>query len=101
MDVDTIIPLGLILNELITNALKYAFPEGTAQGKIGVILKENTRGLLLEVQDNGKGLPAGFQPETASSMGFQLIRSFAAKLKAELNIVNEQGTKVQMLIAKA
>ena len=101
LDVDTIIPLGLILNELITNALKYAFTEGTEQGKIGVTLKENTRGLLLEVQDNGKGLPAGFQPETASSMGFQLIRSFAAKLKAELNIVNEQGTTVQMLIAKA
>lgn len=99
LDVDTVIPLGLILNELISNSLKYAFPENRT-GYIKVVLKETGEGLLLAVEDNGRGLPADWQPETSHSLGYQLIRSFAQKLKARLEVKGNGGTSVSMVMSK-
>jgi len=98
IDVDTIIPLGLILNELISNALKYAFTEKET-GTLEVKLKQQQEHLLLEVNDNGKGLPEGWNKKS-SSLGYQLIQSFVQKMKAEIHIKNENGTKVQMIFTK-
>ncbi len=100
LDVDTVVPLGLILNELISNALKYAFEENTFGGVVEIKLKQENDKLLLEVNDNGKGLPLGWNYEQLSSMGYQLIRSFVQKMKAELFITGSDGTKVKMLISK-
>jgi len=100
LDVDTVVPLGLILNELISNALKYAFEENTFGGVVEIKLKQENDKLLLEVNDNGKGLPSGWNYEQLSSMGYQLIRSFVQKMKAELFITGSDGTKVKMLISK-
>jgi len=98
MDVDQIIPLGLILNELITNSLKYAFDEGV-QGQIEVNLKSDDEYVRLEVKDNGKGLPEDFSIEALDSMGYKLIKSFTQKLKANLDISNQKvGTKVTLLL---
>jgi len=99
LDVDTLIPLGLILNELISNALKYAFSENE-KGILQVTLKQQDSRLLLEVKDNGKGLPEGWHYEKISSLGYQLIKSFVQKLKAELKVDGSKGTHVQMLISK-
>ena len=98
IDVDTIIPLGLILNELISNSLKYAFTERDT-GKLEVKLKQLNENLLLEVNDDGKGLPEGWNKKT-SSLGYQLIQSFVQKMKAELEVRNQNGTKVRMIITK-
>lgn len=98
LDVDTVIPIGLILTELISNALKYAFDETKQDGCLVIKLKQDETGLLLNVQDNGVGLPNDWSYEKAGSLGYQLIRSFAAKMKAKLTITGKPGTNVAMLI---
>ena len=72
LPIDKAVPLGLILNELINNALKHAFPEHV-NCEVKVILKKhNQKGVLLSVLDNGKGLPAGLDLKEADSLGLRL-----------------------------
>lgn len=88
IDVDTIIPIGLILNELICNSLKHAFPNKT-EGTITVKLNEQVNKLRMEVSDDGVGANAPIKSK--NSFGSVLIDSLAAKLKATLSIENEHG----------
>ncbi len=97
LDIDTVVPLGLIINELVTNALKYAFPDdnkGVIWVKTGL---ENER-FILQVYDDGVGLPEGFSIEKSNSMGYQLIQNFVNKLSAQLTILNKNGTFVEISI---
>lgn len=96
---DTAIPLGMILNELISNSLKYAF-KGKEKGDIWVTMKKNANELLLQVKDNGVGLPAGFNPDNTSSFGFEIIKAFSQKMKARMNIENSNGADIQIIISK-
>ena len=96
---DTAIPLGMILNELISNALKYAF-KNREEGSIWVVLKKNNQELLLQVKDDGVGVPPDFDPENTSSFGYEVIQAMAQKLRARLNINGNPGTDVQLLITK-
>lgn len=96
---DTVIPLGMILNELISNSLKYAFND-LEEGEIMVAMKQKENELLLQVKDNGKGLPAGFDISKLQSFGFKVIRAFAQKLKAKLHIDGSHGTNVELTISK-
>ncbi len=97
LDVDVIIPLGLILNELISNALKYAFPDDRP-GTIEVSFCQEPEGWQLEVKDNGIGLPAGFSPGDSASLGMFLIQSFAKKLHASFQLFSESGTSARLFI---
>lgn len=97
LDVDTAIPLGLIVNELLTNCYKYAFP-GKIEGALLIRLEEVNNTLILEVKDNGPGLPDSFDPARSKSFGMKLIQSLAAKLKAEISISNHQGLSFKMMI---
>jgi two-component sensor histidine kinase len=99
LDVDTVIPLGLILNELISNSLKYAFKE-TAGGEIFVALKQQDKHLKLQVKDNGCGFPPEWQMVSRSSFGYNLINAFAQKLKAKMDICNDNGACVTMNIER-
>lgn len=96
IDVDTIIPIGLILNELICNSLKHAFPEAE-EGLIRVKLKEVGEELKLEISDNGIGSDSA---PSEKSFGMVLIDSLAMKLKATLQINTEDGTSVMLNIGK-
>ncbi len=96
---DTVIPLGMILSELISNSLKYAFKD-LEEGEIKVAMKHRENELLLQVKDNGKGLPAGFDIAKLQSFGFKVIKAFAQKLKARLLIDGSHGTDVQLVISK-
>lgn len=96
---DTAIPLGMILNELISNSLKYAFT-GREEGAILVSMKRSDNELLLQVKDNGIGLPEGFSPDTVNSFGYEIIKAFAQKMKARINIDGSQGTDVCIIISK-
>jgi two-component sensor histidine kinase len=96
---DTAIPLGMILNELISNSLKYAFKEKET-GDIWVTMKKSDNELLLQVKDNGVGLPVDFNPENSSSFGYEIIKAFSQKLKARMNIDGNNGTDVQIIISK-
>jgi PAS domain S-box-containing protein len=96
LGVDRAIPCGLVLNELITNALKHAFPGGR-RGTIRVSLGEIGGGRIrLRVDDDGKGLPPGFDIQRATSMGLQLVCTLAEQLEAELTVTGGAGTSFQL-----
>jgi two-component sensor histidine kinase len=99
LDVDTMIPLGLVLNELVSNSLKYAFKDGR-KGELNILLKEKPEHLLLRVSDNGAGYPEGMNVKEGKSFGMKMIRAFAQKLKAKLDIYNNNGAVVEMQITK-
>lgn len=99
LDVDTMIPLGLVLNELVSNSFKYAFKE-KQNGELNIMLKEQADQLHLMVSDNGRGFPAGLDLKTGKSFGMKMIRAFAQKLKAKLDIYNNNGAVVEMYIKK-
>ncbi|WP_445738692.1 histidine kinase dimerization/phosphoacceptor domain -containing protein [Mariniflexile sp.] len=93
LDVDTAVPIGLIVNELLTNALKYAFPEG-ANGNISISLsKSNPETLTLKVVDNGIGKTAGLAPK-GTGFGSQLIKLLTQQLNGKMTEENQNGTSV-------
>lgn len=97
LDVDTVIPLGLIINELITNALKYAFP-GKKEGVVKLTLEEVDNHLILSVEDNGLGGLKTDVLNDSSGFGYEIIQAFADKMEATLNIKDNNGTKVTLII---
>jgi two-component sensor histidine kinase len=97
LDVDTAVPIGLVLNELATNALKHAWP-GQRSGKLAVKLALDADALHLVVTDDGVGKNGSVTEEGASGFGLNMVRTFATKLKAEWAISNGQGTTVDMRI---
>ena len=99
LDVDTVIPIGLILNELISNSLKYAF-KNKESGHLWVSLKKEEKSLLLKVKDNGPGFPSEFNWNNSQSFGMKLIRAFTQKLKARMEVYNDHGACVEMNIMK-
>ena len=91
LDVEFMLPCGLILNELVSNALKYAF-RGISDGEIAVSFKRNADGLCeLSVADNGVGLPAGFSPGESDTLGMKIIGSLVRQLSGELRITRPEG----------
>ncbi|MEP6513858.1 MAG: histidine kinase dimerization/phosphoacceptor domain -containing protein, partial [Parafilimonas sp.] len=99
LDVDTVIPIGLIVNELISNSLKYAF-KGKESGEVAVALKQKNNELILKVHDNGNGFPEDWNSRTSNSFGYKLIKAFAQKLKARLDVYNNNGACFVMYISK-
>jgi two-component sensor histidine kinase len=99
LDVDTMIPIGLILNELLTNAFKYAFNKNTT-GVLEIHLQEQNKQLQLCVKDNGPGFPLELDSKTAKSFGLRMIRAFAQKLKAVVEIKNDNGASIKINITK-
>jgi two-component sensor histidine kinase len=98
LDVDTAVPIGLILNELIVNALKHAFPEGR-QGTLRVSLHRRVDGLHLEVSDDGVGLTVqAINEEGGGGFGLGMLRTFAEKLQADHETIGDGGTTVRMHI---
>jgi two-component system, sensor histidine kinase PdtaS len=65
-----------------------------------VIMKKNNNELLLEVRDNGIGLPPGFNPDQSNTFGYEIIKAFSQKLKARMHITGVGGTDVQIIISK-
>ncbi|UXX77948.1 tetratricopeptide repeat protein [Reichenbachiella carrageenanivorans] len=89
LDVDTAVPLGLIINELIANALKYAF-DGDQMGVVQVNLESNGEEYKLRISDNGKGLPEGWN--TGKSMGMRLVHILVDQIDGTLHIDGDSGT---------
>lgn len=99
LDVDSVVPLGLIINELITNSLKYAFPKGR-NGNINIKIEEIQEGLLLVVNDDGIGIEDVTTMQHGDSFGYELIHAFSQKLEGNLSIKSQDGTQVSLLIRK-
>jgi len=95
-DVQTAIPLGLIVNELFTNALKHAFP-GERRGEISIALHPAGNGEhLLTFKDNGVGLPDSFLPGQSETLGFQLVTLLVDQLEGRLDIGRRDGTEFRI-----
>ena len=94
LDVSALVPIGLIINELITNAIKYAFKEGQ-EGILKVSFKQNGEHLMLSVIDNGTGIKS---EDKTNGFGMKLIEILSKKLEGDLNIFNHEGTTVQLEI---
>lgn len=88
-------PLGIIVNELLTNTMKYAFSGGCG-GKVEVAAGLHNGQVLLSVSDNGVGLPANFDPEKDGGFGLSLVRMLSSQLNAELRIESIGGTTVAL-----
>ena len=95
LDVDTAVPIGLVLNELVTNALKYAWP-GERTGVLRVGLRRATDALELLVADDGVGAAA--TSDAQGGFGLNMVRTFAGKLKAEHAVERANGTRVHLSI---
>jgi two-component sensor histidine kinase len=97
LDVALAIPVGLILNEAVSNAIKYAFPN-SAQGIIGIELKKQTDTLWrLRIFDNGIGLPLQFDIEVTASLGMSLMRGLSEQLDASFHVQGQQGTVITII----
>lgn len=96
LDLDTAIPVGLILNELLTNAYKYAFPNGS-NGQIQVVFQRVADRFELEVNDNGVGLPADHAARSSKSLGHNLVKGLVRQLEGSIKWMKpERGTTVQI-----
>ena len=92
---------GQLVNELVTNALKHAFPDGR-KGTLRVSLHETPDGMLdLTIQDDGVGMPPGIDPRNTLSLGLDLVVTFAEQLNAKVDIVREGGTSFRFRFQKA
>ena len=89
--IETALPLGLIINELLTNAFKYAFP-GQASGEIHLLLKKVDRGCSIIVEDTGVGLPLSATMDSEKSLGLFIVGLLVEQISGTLEIVRKNGT---------
>lgn len=92
LNLDTAIPCGLIINELISNALKYAF-KGKEEGKLDVEVKANGDTLKIVISDNGKGLPENIDFRNTESLGLQLVVTLVEQINGKIALETKKGTK--------
>lgn len=95
LPIDTAVPCGLIINELASNALKYAFPADT-KGEINITFAHADDQYTLCVSDTGVGLPPDFDPEQGKSLGMKLVRMLTSQLSGEMECRNGVGTTFQI-----
>ncbi|TGL95182.1 PAS domain S-box protein [Leptospira barantonii] len=98
VSIETAIPLGLIVNELVTNSLKYAFPKENS-GLISVRLRSDMNESVLEVEDNGIGMPEKFDLANSESLGLKLVEILSRQLRGKSSLVpgnEDKGTKFQV-----
>ncbi|MBE9176267.1 PAS domain-containing protein [Synechocystis salina LEGE 06155] len=97
LNIETATPCGLIVNELVTNAIEHAFPD-RQQGQVSICLKAvPPQGILLTVADDGVGFPLGLDIQQTTSLGWQLIHLLTDQLEGELRIEGNFGTKVEII----
>jgi two-component sensor histidine kinase len=86
------IPCGLIINELLTNALKHAFPNGH-KGEVSISLSPEDERIKLVVADNGIGFPKNIDFRNTESLGFQLVTALVDQLSGTIDLAGDKGTK--------
>ncbi|HEY6900630.1 MAG TPA: sensor histidine kinase, partial [Puia sp.] len=108
LDISQTVPLGLIINEAVTNAVKHAFkddragtaahPASTLPGIVSISLKQTEKDhLLLTITDNGRGLPSDFDIGASKTLGIQLIKTFSDQLDGKLTFVSQNGFQLRLL----
>jgi PAS domain S-box-containing protein len=101
LNIDTAIPCGLMINELVSNAIKYAFP-GNVPGEICICMKSDVpHSYTLIVKDNGIGMPAGIDIKNSPSLGLQLVTLLTGQLTGAFEINNSNGTEFKITFKEA
>jgi two-component sensor histidine kinase len=100
LGVDTAIPCGLIINELLTNALKHAFPEDRG-GDVWIDLRRTSdEQYVLTVRDNGIGLSGAHDWQRSKSLGLRLVVDLTKQLDGTLVVANTEGTSIQITFSE-
>ena len=99
LNLDLSIPCGLIINELVSNALKYAFSDNK-KGAIKIQLFEKNGDVNLIVQDNGVGLPKEIDYKDTDSLGLQLVMTLTEQINGKIKLENTQGAKYTITFKK-
>ncbi|MDD1694885.1 MAG: sensor histidine kinase, partial [Methanoregula sp.] len=97
--INTAIPIGLLMNELVSNAFKYAFP-GNRKGEIMIRGHEDGDNLVFTVRDNGIGIPEETDWEHLDSLGLNLVRMLTRQLKGKVVLSRTNGTEFTLTIPK-
>jgi two-component sensor histidine kinase len=99
LGIDQAVPLGLLINELISNALKHAF-RGRAKGQLQVTLREVSRqAYQLIVEDDGVGVPGGLDLAHATSLGLQIVGALSQQLHGEGVYTTQRGTRFELVFS--
>ena len=91
-DVNIVIPLGLIVNELVSNALKHAFPDG-ADGELRLAMNTRDDECILSVKDNGIGFPADLDIYDTETLGMIIVSSLVKQIKGQVETISKGGTE--------
>lgn len=98
LNLDLSIPCGLIINELVSNALKYAFPENRKnEGYILISLKTDKENIYLSIADNGVGLPKNLDFRNTESLGLQLVTTLVEQINGTITQENTTGTTYNII----
>jgi two-component sensor histidine kinase len=97
LSLDSSIPAGLIINELITNAIKHAFP-GAKQGIITFNLRCENNFVFLELKDNGVGFAPEIDFENSHSLGLQLVNTLIEQIDGELKFKSKKDIGTEVLV---
>ncbi len=101
LNIDTAIPCGLIINELVSNSIKYAYPNHE-EGLIMICMSFSDNGLYtLDVKDNGVGLPAGFDAGSTKTLGIELVTLLTNQLNGKLEINNDHGAEFKIVFEES
>jgi two-component sensor histidine kinase len=98
LDMDTLVPLGLIINEMVSNTLKHAFEENES-GKLSISLEQITDQFTLEISDNGSSLNDLESLEKSESFGMSMIQAFVQKMNGQIRLLETEGTTFQIQFA--
>jgi PAS domain S-box-containing protein len=97
IDIDKTISLGLAINEIVSNSLKHAFPPESEAGdfmpQIHLDMKKSGENVILDISDNGKGIPESFDFRSAQTLGLQLVNALVKQLDGEIKMESSNGTK--------
>lgn len=96
LDIETAVPVGLVINELISNSLKHAFKGKQGCGTISVSFRQVGCRYVLQINDDGVGLPEGFEPASASSMGMEIVSILTQQLDGRLHIDGSHGARFEI-----
>jgi two-component sensor histidine kinase len=102
LNMETSIPLGLLINEIVSNSLKYAFPDNKnfENPKLVIELKKEKNDYILMIMDNGIGIHDNFDLEKSESLGMQLINNLTDQIDGELKLDTSHGTKITIKFGK-
>lgn len=99
LDMNQSIPLGLIINEMIINIIKYAFPN-KIEGIVNINLKLKDDQIIFQLKDNGVGLPSDFDINNSNSLGLTVINGLVKQLEGEINLIQTKGTGYEIKFKK-